>query len=109
MARAPVTSMTEVAAAIARLEEQVVTLQRERKEDKAEMRDEVKRLEEVFTSGMTGLKQDLTAQLAPIKTELAPLTRLRWQGGALLVALAVIFGFLGHKIGDPLSKLLGTN
>lgn len=109
MARAPVSSTAEVAAAIARMEEQITTLQRERREDKAEMREEVKRLETVFTDEIKGLKTDLAAQLAPIRKELEPLTRLRWQGLGLVVALALLFGFVGHRFGDPVLKMFGQN
>lgn len=109
MARAPVTTMTEVAAAIARLEEQVVTLQRERKEDKAEMRDEVAELRKALTDGLKGLKTDLTAELSPIRDELKPLTRLRWQAGAVLIILGLLFSWLGHKLGDGVARLFGVN
>ena len=109
MAREPVSTNAQVAAAIARMEEQIITLQRERKEDKAEMREEVGRLEQVFRDEVRGIKADLTSQLAPIKTELAPLTRLRWQGAGLLVAVMLVAGFIGHKFGEPLQHLFGSH
>ncbi len=105
MARPPATTNAEIIAAIAQMEEQISTLQRERREDKNEMREEVARLETVFTDGIKGLKADLTAQLAPIKVELEPLTKMRWQAAGLVLSIILLAGFLGHKLGGALGKL----
>jgi phage host-nuclease inhibitor protein Gam len=109
MARPPATTNAEIIAAIAQMEEQIGTLQRERREDKKEMREEVARLEHVFTTGIAGLKTDLAAQLAPIKVELAPLTKMRWQAAGIVLSIMLLAGYLGHKIGEPLSKLFPPN
>ena len=67
MAREPASTPVGVAATLSRMEEQIRTLQRERGEDRQEMREEVQELRDVFKAGVADLKQDIAHQLTPVK------------------------------------------
>lgn len=101
MARAPANTNAEIIAAISQMEEQISTLQRERRDDREAMRAEVAELKKLLADGIGGLKADLTTQLAPIKAELQPLTALRQKGAGVLVGVGLAGTAFGYAFLDP--------
>lgn len=96
-----------VAAALARLGEQVETLQRERREDRSEMHEEISELKQLLKDGLSAVKTDLIEQLKPIKGELAPLTSIRKQGGAMLIGAGLAGVGFGYKFLEPILRWFG--
>lgn len=100
MARPPASTNAEIIAAISQMEEQINTLQRERRDDREAVRAEVAELKSMLLAGIDGLKADLTTQLAPLKSELKPLTELRQKGVGFLAAAGLAGTAFGYVFVD---------
>lgn len=107
MARPPASQDPATAAALGAIEEQIVTLQRERREDRREAKQSMQAMKEEFRNDFAELKEELlqalTLQLAPVvqtATEAKAkadrsekwISDIKLQGGAWALALMTFGG-----------------